>query len=82
MEIGTIMSTYMGQEEFPKDFYPPTISKKYSPPPYIYKHIYVTQPAKPEPEKKKKKKKVEKDDSWYDHLSFFDSESEEEYEER
>lgn len=51
--------------------------------PMSSKHIYVTQPAKPEPEKKKKKKKKdEKDDSWYDHLNFFDSESEAEYEER
>lgn len=84
MEMGTVMSTYMGQEEFPKDFYPPPMmTKKYSPPPYIYKHIYVTEPAKKEPEmkKEKKKKKHDKDDSW-DFMHYFESESEEDYEER
>lgn len=61
-------------EDFPKDFFP-TVTKKYSQTPYVYKHIYVTAPTKPLPEKPKKNKKA-KEESWMDYMmNPFDCES-------
>jgi hypothetical protein len=74
---------YMNQlEAFPKDFFP-MMSKKYSVPSHIYKHVYVTSPTKDVVKHKPKKRKPSrKEDSWMDSLNPFGCESEnEDYEE-
>lgn len=62
-------------QDFPKDFFP-SISKKYSTAPHIYKHVFVTSPNKVIVEKKPKgKKKIRKEDSWLDSINPFGCES-------
>lgn len=57
----------------------PEMEKKYSHPPYVYKHVYVTSPevsTKPVEKKRKKKKVQEKDDSWMEYLNPFSCDDE------
>lgn len=71
-----LMENGMNQvEDFPQDFFP-TMAKKYSTAPHIYKHVFVTSPTRVVVHKKpKNKKNVRKEDSWYDSLNPFGCES-------
>lgn len=63
-------------------YFIPEMSKKYSDPPYVYKHIYVTSPevTTPAEKKRKKKKKIQnKDDSWMEYLNPFGCDSDDDY---
>jgi hypothetical protein len=67
-------------EDFPKDFFP-SIAKKYSSAPHIYKHVFVTSPSKIIVHKKNKKG-IRKEDSWFDSLNPFGCDSDyEDYDE-
>ncbi|CRK93233.1 CLUMA_CG006777, isoform A [Clunio marinus] len=66
----TTMTPMLSLDNFPKDFYP-TIAKKYSSQPQLYKHVYVTSPHHKDKKKKKKNKFKDSDESWFDYLNPF-----------
>lgn len=82
MEQMMIMPESQSQvEDFSRDFFP-MLAKKYSVPPPIYKHVYVTSPSK-HSKKPKKKKSKSKDYSWLDSMNPFgcDTDYDEDYDE-
>lgn len=66
-------NSYVNQhvvEHYPKENFPfvsPVITKKFSQPSHIYKHIYVTPPKMPIIRNKKK----HKEESWFDDMNPF-----------
>lgn len=73
-------------ENFPKDFPPATMSKKFFAPAYVYKHYYLADPGKQSPmmvmkptkKKKEEEEMDEKDDSMLESFNPFGCESDEE----
>lgn len=65
--------TYMNRhvEHFRKEFFPlasPVLTKKFSQPSHVYKHVFVTTPHKLIGKKKRNKYKEE---SWFDEMNPF-----------